>query len=81
MNISRDGHTSSSSAGGENDLLFIGFNQDSGESGCTTDSFFAAYQIRLGSVQRQSDMSCRKCDLVLLNIRCFLVAEDFTNST
>jgi hypothetical protein len=31
MNISRDGHTSSSStAGGENDLLSIGFNQDSG---------------------------------------------------
>ena len=34
-----------------------------------------------GSVQRQNDMSCRKCDLVLLNIRCFLVAEDFTDST
>jgi hypothetical protein len=30
MNISRESHTSSSSGGAENDLLFIGFNQDSG---------------------------------------------------
>lgn len=38
MNISRDGHaSSSSSASGENDLLFIGFNQDSGK--CIMSSF------------------------------------------
>ena len=39
MNISRDGHTSSSSStSGENDLLFIGFNQDSGK--CLISNFF-----------------------------------------
>lgn len=31
MNVSRDGHTTSNASIGENDLLFVGFNQDSGK--------------------------------------------------